>query len=70
MDSIRGPGLGSCNDGLVIDISLMRAVRVDPENRTVRSGPGHMQGDMDHSSHAFGLVVPVVPRSFQRAICS
>ena len=35
----NGPGLGSCNDGLVIDLSLMKGVRVDPANRTVRVEP-------------------------------
>lgn len=54
----NGPGLGSCNDGLVIDLSLMRGVRVDPANRTVRVGPGCTQGDVDHAGHVFGLAVP------------
>src|SRR5512135_2937349 len=54
----NGPGLGSCNDGLVIDLSLMKGVRVDPANRTVRAGPGCTQGDVDHAGHAFGLAVP------------
>ena len=54
----NGPGLGSCDNGLVIDLSLMKGVRVDPQNRRVRVGPGHTQGDMDHASHAFGLAVP------------
>src|SRR6187431_1500178 len=31
-----GPGLGSCNDGLVIDLSMMKSVRVDAAARTVR----------------------------------
>lgn len=54
----NGPGLGSCHDGLVIDLSLMKGVRVDPGKRTVQVGPGCTQGDMDHASHAFGLAVP------------
>ena len=54
----NGPGLGSCDDGLVIDLSSMKDVRVDPAARTVRVGPGCTQGDMDHATHAFGLAVP------------
>ena len=54
----NGPGLGSVNDGLVIDLSLMKGVRVDPSTRTVRVGPGCTSGDVDHATHAFGLAVP------------
>jgi FAD/FMN-containing dehydrogenase len=54
----NGPGLGSCNDGLVIDLSAMKGVRVDPVTRTVRAGAGCTQGDVDHATHAFGLAVP------------
>jgi FAD/FMN-containing dehydrogenase len=54
----NGPGLGSCDDGLVIDLSAMKGVRVDPATRTVRVGPGCTQGDVDHATHAFGLAVP------------
>jgi len=54
----NGPGLGSCNDGLVIDLSAMRSVRVDPANRTVRVDAGCTSGDVDHATHAFGLAVP------------
>jgi hypothetical protein len=54
----NGPGLGSCDDGLVIDLSEMKGVRVDPEARTVRVGPGCTSGDVDHATHAFGLAVP------------
>jgi FAD/FMN-containing dehydrogenase len=53
-----GPGLGSCDDGLVIDLSLMKGVRVDPVRRRVRVSPGCTQGDVDHATHAFGLAVP------------
>jgi FAD/FMN-containing dehydrogenase len=54
----NGPGLGSCDDGLVIDLSMMKSVRVDPEARRVRVGPGCTSGDVDHATHAFGLAVP------------
>jgi hypothetical protein len=54
----NGPGLGSCNDGLVIDLSMMKSVRVDPARRTVRVDPGCTSGDVDHATHAFGLAVP------------
>jgi FAD/FMN-containing dehydrogenase len=54
----NGPGLGSVDDGLVIDLSTMRGVRVDPKNRTVRVGPGCTTGEVDHATQAFGQVVP------------
>jgi FAD/FMN-containing dehydrogenase len=54
----NGPGLGSCDDGLVIDLSLMKSVRVDQTSRTVRVEPGCTSGDVDHATHAFGLAVP------------
>ena len=53
-----GPGLGSCNDGLMIDLSLLKSVRVDPAAKTVRVEPGCNAGDVDHATHAFGLAVP------------
>jgi FAD/FMN-containing dehydrogenase len=51
-----GPGLGSCDDGLVIDLSTMKGVRVDPAAGTVRVGPGCTSGDVDHATHAFEVV--------------
>jgi len=54
----NGPGLGSCDDGLVIDLSPMTGVRVDTPSRTVRAEAGCTQGDVDHAAHAFGLAVP------------
>jgi FAD/FMN-containing dehydrogenase len=61
--SIRGGGhnavgLGVCDDGLVIDLSPMRYVRVDPKRQTVLVGGGALWGDVDHATHAFGLAVP------------
>jgi FAD/FMN-containing dehydrogenase len=53
-----GPGLGSCNDGLVIDLSMMKSVRVDAAARTVRVEGGCNSGDVDHATHAYGLAVP------------
>ncbi|WP_209428014.1 FAD-binding oxidoreductase [Pararhodobacter sp. SW119] len=54
----NGPGLGSCDDGLVIDVSAMKGVRVDPEARTVRVDAGCTQGEVDHATYPFGLAVP------------
>jgi FAD/FMN-containing dehydrogenase len=54
----NGPGLGTCDDGLVIDLSRMRGIRVDPSTKTVRVEGGCVWGDVDHATHAFGLAVP------------
>jgi FAD/FMN-containing dehydrogenase len=54
----NGPGLASVNDGLVIDLSQMKGVRVDPAARTARVAAGCTQGDVDHATHAFALAVP------------
>jgi FAD/FMN-containing dehydrogenase len=51
-------GLASVDDGLMIDLSLMRAVHVDPEARTVRVDGGALWGDVDHETQAFGLATP------------
>lgn len=54
----NGPGLGSCDDGLVIDLSLLKGIRVDPTKSTVRAEGGCTQGEVDHVTHEFGLAVP------------
>jgi FAD/FMN-containing dehydrogenase len=54
----NGPGLGSVDDGLVVDLSAMNGIRVDPAARTVRVEAGARQGDVDHAAHPFGLAVP------------
>jgi FAD/FMN-containing dehydrogenase len=54
----NGPGLGSVNDGLVIDLSPMKGVRVDPQAKTVRVEGGCTWADVDHATHAFGLATP------------
>ena len=54
----NGAGLGTCDDGLVIDLSRMKGIRVNPEARTVRVEAGCVWGDVDHATHAFGMAVP------------
>ena len=51
-------GLGVCDDGLVIDLSRMNYVRVDPKKKTVQVGGGALWRDVDHATHALGLAVP------------
>ena len=51
-------GSGVCDGGLVIDLSAMRSVRVDPVAATVRAEPGCTLGDVDRETQAFGLAVP------------
>ena len=58
--SVRGgghnfPGNSVCNDGLMIDLSRMTGVRVDPAARTVRAQGGAKWGAFDHETQAFGL---------------
>jgi FAD/FMN-containing dehydrogenase len=52
------PGLSVADDALVIDLSLMKGIRVDPEHRTVRVQAGVLLGELDHETQAFGLAVP------------
>jgi len=61
--AIRGgghsaPGFGTVDDGLVIDLSPMRTVRVDPKAQTARAGGGTTWGDFNQATHAFGLATP------------
>jgi len=53
-----GAGLASCDDGLVIDLTLMKGIHVDPATRTARVEGGCTWGDVDHATHAFGLATP------------
>jgi FAD/FMN-containing dehydrogenase len=58
--SVRGgghgmPGFAVCDGGLMLDLSGMNSVHVDPEHRTVRAGAGVTWGAFDHETQAFGL---------------
>jgi FAD/FMN-containing dehydrogenase len=58
--AIRGgghsvPGFGTYDGGVVIDLSRMRGVRVDPEKRTARAEGGATWGDFNAATYAFGL---------------
>src|SRR5437868_1155223 len=61
--SVRGGGhnaggLGVCDDGLVIDLSRIKYTYVDTAAKTVRVGGGCVWGDVDHSTHGFGMATP------------
>jgi FAD/FMN-containing dehydrogenase len=63
LTAIRGgghnaAGLGVCDDGLVIDLSRMKNVHVDPKGKTARVAPGCVWGDVDHATHPFGMATP------------
>jgi FAD/FMN-containing dehydrogenase len=49
------PGFGTSDGGMVIDLSGMRGVRVDPASRTARAEAGVTWGDFNAATHAFGL---------------
>ena len=52
------PGHSVCDDGLVIDLSLMKGISVDPDTRTARVQAGVLLGELDRETQAFGLAVP------------
>lgn len=52
------PGQSTCDGGMVIDLGLMKGIRVDPVTRTARVQPGVLLGDLDRETQAFGLAVP------------
>jgi len=58
--SVRGgghgmPGFAVCEGGLMLDLSRMKSVHVDPHHRTVRAAAGVTWGEFDHETQAFGL---------------
>jgi FAD/FMN-containing dehydrogenase len=61
--SLRGgghsfPGLSTCDDGLIVDLRPMAAVRVDPEGRTAAAQAGVLLGELDEATQPHGLAVP------------
>jgi FAD/FMN-containing dehydrogenase len=53
------PGLSTCDDGAVIDLSRMRGVEVDPSRRVAHVNGGSLLGELDEQAQSFGLVCPV-----------
>lgn len=52
------PGHSTCDGGIVIDLGLMKGIRIDPEARTARVQAGVLLGELDREAQAFGLAVP------------
>jgi FAD/FMN-containing dehydrogenase len=62
--AVRGGGHGIagnavCDGGLMLDLSPMKSVRVDPAARTARVEPGVTLGELDRVTQAFGLATPL-----------
>jgi hypothetical protein len=54
----NGAGLGSCDDGVVVDLSPLRSIQIDAQARTVRVGGGCTWGDVDRATNEHGLATP------------
>jgi FAD/FMN-containing dehydrogenase len=54
----NGAGLGTCDDGLVLDLSGLKDIEVDPGARTVRVGGGCLWGEVDAATGEHGLATP------------
>ena len=54
----NGGGLGLCDGGMVIDLSEIKFVRVNAEDKTVMVGAGNLWREVDHATHPFGLAIP------------
>jgi len=62
--SVRGgghsiAGKAVCDDGLMIDLSQMKGIRVDPASRSAQAQPGLRLGELDRETQAFGLATPL-----------
>src|SRR5580704_2165473 len=55
----NGGGSGVCDSGLVIDLSSMKGVLVNPAANTIWAEAGCTQADLNHVAHDFGLAVPL-----------
>jgi hypothetical protein len=55
----NGAGLALVNDGLVIDLSEMKDIQIDPENRTAKIQAGCTLGEVDKATHEHGLALPM-----------
>ena len=55
----NGAGLGVCDRGLVIDLSSMKGVLVNPATNTIWAEAGCTQADLNHAAHDFRLAVPL-----------
>jgi FAD/FMN-containing dehydrogenase len=56
--SHNGAGLGTCDDGVVIDLSALKGIEVDPQAKTVRVGGGCTWGEVDRATGEHGLATP------------
>ena len=54
----NGAGLGTVDDGIVLDLSAIRGIDVDPVAKTVRVGGGCTWGEVDRATHEHGLATP------------
>jgi FAD/FMN-containing dehydrogenase len=54
----NGGGLGVCDEGMVLDLSDLKGIRVDAAARTVRVEGGCLWREVDHATHAFGMATP------------
>jgi FAD binding domain/Berberine and berberine like len=52
-------GYGVCDDGLVVDLSMMKRVQIDPARETIRIEPGIVAGELDCLTQSFRMAVPL-----------
>jgi FAD/FMN-containing dehydrogenase len=54
----NGGGLGTCDDGVLLDLSGLKGIEVDPGARTARVGGGCLWGEVDAATNEHGLATP------------